>query len=119
MGPELYKRGNPPDKDSMAPPPVPRFIALVDALVTNMRYPVSYLALGTLVLMSMNHPATILRLSAAIGLMSFLNVLYYLRSERSWDFIYGILYSYFAFFTLFWIFPSAILTVRSRSWMTR
>ena len=100
-------------------PPVPRFIALVDALVTNMRYPVSYLALGTLVLMSMNHPATILRLSAAIGLMSFLNVLYYLRSERSWDFIYGILYSYFAFFTLFWIFPSAILTVRSRSWMTR
>ncbi len=100
-------------------PPVPRLIALVDAFITNLRYPVSYLALGTLVLIAVNDPATILRLSAAIGLMSFLNVLYYLRSERSWDFIYGILYAYFSFFTLFWIFPSAILTVRSRSWMTR
>jgi hyaluronan synthase len=46
-------------------------------------------------------------------------MLYYLHSERSWDFLYGILYSYFAFFSLFWIFPTAIFTVRSRSWMTR
>ena len=72
-----------------------------------------------LIFMSVNNPLTILKLLLAIGLMSFLNVLYYLRSERSWDFVYGILYSYFSFFTLFWIFPSAVMTVRARSWMTR
>ncbi len=100
-------------------PLLPRSIALVDAFITNLRYPVSYLVLATLVFMSVNDPATILRLLPAIGVMSLLNVLYYLRSERSWDFIYGILYSYFSFFTLFWIFPSAVLTLRSRSWLTR
>jgi hypothetical protein len=30
-----------------------------------------------------------------------------------------VLYAYFSFFGLFWIFPWAVLTVRSRSWMTR
>ena len=34
-------------------------------------------------------------------------------------FVHGILYAYFAFFTLWWIFPCAILTVRARSWLTR
>ncbi|MGE5094270.1 MAG: hypothetical protein ACM3SO_03975 [Betaproteobacteria bacterium] len=27
-------------------------------------------------------------------------MLYYLRSERSWDFLYGIAYGYFSFFAL-------------------
>ena len=100
-------------------PPLPRLISVLDALITNMRYPVGYFVLVTMIIISMKDPFTILRLLLAIGLMSFLNVLYYLRSERSWDFIYGILYAYFSFFALFWVFPSAVLTVRSRSWMTR
>lgn len=99
--------------------PLPRLIAIIDAFITNMRYPVSYAILALLVIMSVNDPATILRLLFAIGFMSFLNTLYYLRSERSWDFIYGVFYSYYAFFTLFWIFPYAAITLRARSWMTR
>jgi hyaluronan synthase len=55
----------------------------------------------------------------AIGIMSFFNMLYFLRTERSWAFLYGVAYSYFSFFSLFWIFPYAVATVRSRSWMTR
>jgi hyaluronan synthase len=51
--------------------------------------------------------------------VSSLYVLYYLRSERSWDFVFGILYGYFSFFALTWIFPYAALTVRSRGWLTR
>jgi hypothetical protein len=35
------------------------------------------------------------------------------------DFLYGILYAYFGFFTLFWIFPYAFFTIRARSWLTR
>jgi hyaluronan synthase len=100
--------------------PLPsRLISLIDATITNLRYPVGYLVLVLLTVMTLTHPVTFLRLFFAIGLMSVLNVLYYLRSERSWDFIYGVLYSYFSFFTLFWVFPFAVFTVRSRSWMTR
>jgi hyaluronan synthase len=54
-----------------------------------------------------------------IGIMAGFNMLYYLKSERSTDFVYGILYAYFAVFALPWIFPWALVTIRSRSWMTR
>jgi len=96
-----------------------RVIAAVDTFVTNLRYPISYSSLGLLVFLAAHEPSVMVRLLFAVGLMSFLNVLYYLRSERSWDFLYGIFYSYFSFFALFWVFPYAVLTVRSRSWMTR
>ena len=100
-------------------PPVPRLIAVADMIVTNLRYPVGYLTLGLLAVCSFDDPTTILRVLCAIGIMSMLNMLYYLRSERSWDFLFGVLYGYFSFFALFWIFPYAAVTLRSRSWMTR
>ena len=100
-------------------PPIPRLIAAVDMIITNLRYPVGYVTLALLAMYSFHDPATILRIMCAIGIMSMLNMLYYLRSERSWDFLFGIFYGYFSFFTLFWIFPFAALTLRSRSWMTR
>lgn len=96
-----------------------RLITLADVCIRNLRYPVSYAVLALFITILLNEPERILRLLSAIGLMSFLNILYYLRSEKSWDFVYGIVYSYFSFFTLFWIFPYALLTLRSRSWMTR
>jgi hyaluronan synthase len=55
----------------------------------------------------------------AIGAVSTVYALYYLRSERSWDFLYGVLYAYFSFFALTWIFPYAALTLRARGWLTR
>ena len=96
-----------------------RLIALVDSTITNLRYPVSYLILAMLITLIVAHPLTLLRLLFAIGFMSTFYMLYYLRSERSWDVIYGVFYSYFSFFTLFWVFPYAVLTVRARSWLTR
>jgi len=100
-------------------PPIPRLIAALDMVITNLRYPIGYASLALLTVYSFEDPATILRIMCAIGIMSMLNMLYYLRSERSWDFLFGILYGYFSFFALFWIFPYAALTLRSRSWMTR
>ncbi|MCG6537611.1 MAG: glycosyltransferase family 2 protein, partial [Syntrophales bacterium LBB04] len=94
-------------------------ISLFDKAITNLRYPVGYASLILLVIHSMKDPATIIRLLFAIGLVSSVNMLYYLHSERSWDFLYGIFYSFFSFFTLFWIFPYAAATVRSRAWMSR
>ncbi|MGD0229719.1 MAG: glycosyltransferase [Syntrophorhabdales bacterium] len=97
----------------------PRTICLIDALITNLRYPVGWASLVLCTALSIKDPTTMLRLFCAIGLVSSLNMLYYLYNERSWLFPYGILYSYFSFLTLLWIFPYAVLTVRSRGWGTR
>src|SRR6185312_13332901 len=64
-------------------------------------------------------PSTGAAAAVAAAHRALLNMLDYLRSERSLDFVCGALYTYFAFFTLFWIFPYAALTVRARAWLTR
>ncbi|HKV83662.1 MAG TPA: hypothetical protein VJN88_03850 [Ktedonobacterales bacterium] len=96
-----------------------RFIALYDRAITNLRYPVQYVSLALLVGMTAQDPRVLLRMLTGMGLVALLNMLYYLRSERSLDFVYGALYTYFAAFTLFWIFPYAAVTVRARAWLTR
>jgi len=100
-------------------PLVYRIIAIWDKTITNLRFPVGYASLVLLVYFTYQDPTTILRLLYAMGCISFFNMLYYLHSEHSWDFVFGIVYAYFSFFTLFWLFPYAAMTLRSRSWMTR
>jgi hyaluronan synthase len=100
-------------------PPLARLISGIDTLITNLRYPAGYAALVLLIYLAAHDPLTLPRLLLVIGLMASLTMLYYLRSERSWDALYGVFYAYYAFFALFWIFPYAVLTVRARSWLTR
>lgn len=96
-----------------------RLTTLFDRTVTNLRFPVSYATLGMLMVLTVQDPHTLLRVAMSIGVISTLYTLYYLRSERSWDFVYGIAYSYFAFAALSWIFPYAVMTARARAWLTR
>ncbi len=96
-----------------------RLIALYDRFVTNLRFPIQYLSLILLVDLAGHEPRVMLRMLAGTALVSLVNMVYYLRSERSFDFFYGVLYTYFYLFTLFWIFPYALFTVRARSWLTR
>lgn len=56
-------------------------------------------------LLAAHDPLTRLRRLLAIGLMASLTMRYHLRSERTWDVLYGVFYAYYAFFALFWIFP--------------
>jgi hyaluronan synthase len=97
----------------------PRIIALFDRIITNTRLPVSYVSLVLLVSLAADNPLIMFRVLTAIFVIALFNMLYYLRSEPSKDFLFGICYSYFAFFSLFWILPYAALTLRSRSWLTR
>ena len=92
---------------------------MYESTVTNLRFPVAYLSIALLVVHAVQDPASIVRMLLAIMVVSLLYVLYYLRSERSWDFVFGILYAYFSFFALTWIFPYAALTLRARGWLTR
>jgi len=43
----------------------------------------------------------------------------YLRSERSLDSVYTMLYSVFSLLTLQWIYPVAAVTIRQSRWLTR
>ena len=96
-----------------------RWLSIIDTFFTNLRFPMIYISLGLLVTLAFTNPLIVYRLMAAIGLMAAFYMLYYLRSEKSMDFLYGIAYAYFSFFTLFWIFPYAVMTPRARSWLTR
>jgi len=96
-----------------------RMFALLDCVVTNLRYPVGYLSWCHTLSRMGQQPHALVGVLAALGVISVLGILVYVRSSRSSDVLYGLLYSYFSALTLFWIFPYAALTVRSRSWMTR
>jgi len=96
-----------------------RCMTLFEQTFTNLRFPIAWTAMYLLVALSIEDPYTIVRALASIGTAATLYALYYLRSERSWDFVYGIAYAYFSFFSLFWVFPYALVTLRARSWMTR
>jgi hyaluronan synthase len=100
-------------------PWVSRIVSTIDTLVNNLRYPVAWASLGTLLVLSPTHPLVLVRLAFAIGFFAGLNMLYCLHSERSLQVLYGILFAYFSFVALFWIFPYAIVTVRARGWLTR
>lgn len=94
-------------------------LAAFDRFITNATYPISYVGLVMLPLVLEQDPGVSVPMLVAMGAVSLFNVLYYLRSERSLDFIYGVLYAYFYSFALFWIFPYALATVRARGWLTR
>src|SRR5581483_7025193 len=100
-------------------PPGPRALALYESTVTNLRFPIAYSAMALWAVNAANDPASLVRMLVAIMVVSTLYTLYYLRSERSRDFVFGILYGYFAFFALTWIFPYAAFTLRARGWLTR
>ncbi|HEX2567452.1 MAG TPA: glycosyltransferase [Burkholderiales bacterium] len=96
-----------------------RLLALYESGITNLRYPIAYSAMALWFVNGLSDPASLLRMLVAIMAVSTVYTLYYLRSERSWDFVFGILYGYFAFFALSWIFLYAAATLRARGWLTR
>jgi hyaluronan synthase len=94
-------------------------LTMVDKTITNLRFPVAYITSALLVFLAIHDPYTVVRVLVSIGLTSAFFMLYFLKIERSKEFLYGILFGYFSFFFLFWVFPFALMTVRNRSWMTR
>jgi hyaluronan synthase len=100
-------------------PPMALTIAFFDYVITNLRFPIFTASFVWLAVALFYDPLMLPRLMLSIGVISFIYSLYYLRSERSLDIVYGIFFEYFSFFTMFWIFPWALLTVRSKSWLTR
>ncbi len=100
-------------------PPRSRICALFDMCITNLRYPALYGSLFILGIVVWDDPLALPRMAMAMGVVSLLYSLYYLRSERSLDVVYCVLFAYFSFLCMSWIPAYAVLTVRARSWLTR
>ena len=65
------------------------------------------------------HPIWFAQAALATTLIAVMYGLVFLRSERSTEVIFGVLYAWFALFALIWVQPLATLTVRKNGWMTR
>jgi hyaluronan synthase len=96
-----------------------RLLPIVDFFIRELEFPLTCIYLPLLLLTFICYPVAILKFVSALGLVSFLLTLYYLREERDMDFIYGVIYSLYAFLFLRWVRPYALLTVRDGRWLTR
>lgn len=96
-----------------------RLIVLWDKVTTNVRYPLQWVGLGAILVLVAQDPLRFPLLAGSIAIGSLPFMLFYVRSDRSWIALYGLPYAFFSFFALSWILPYALLTLRSRSWLTR
>ncbi len=96
-----------------------RLLPIVECLLTQMEGPLACLFFGALLFSMSVYPPILFKLLMLLGLGSFFGLIYYLWLERDLEFVYGVLYSFYAFFLLQWIFPYAFFTVRDRRWLTR
>jgi hyaluronan synthase len=100
-------------------PPLFRLMAVIDCLISDLRYPAALLTIGLMGAALAIDPLVLPRMLAVIGIVAFIYSLYYLHSERSFDIVYGVLFAYLSFFAMFWIFPCAVVTARAKGWLTR
>ena len=96
-----------------------RVVAALDLLAANVGYAVGLAALGLSLHAAFGEPRVLGYLALGVALGGTPGALYFLRTERSLDCLYGLLYGYYAALGLFWIKPYAALTVRARGWLTR
>ncbi len=96
-----------------------RVLPIVECLLTQLEGPLAAFFFGALCLSVLVYPAILFKLLMFLGIMSLVGLIYYLCLERDLEVVYGVIYSYYAFFLLQWIYPYALVTVRHRGWLTR
>ncbi len=96
-----------------------RLLPILDLFITEMEFPLTYLFLGLLLISFFIYPIVMVKFFAGLGVFTLVYMYYYIQQERDLEFIYGILYSYFAFIALNWVRGYAFLTLRNGSWLTR
>jgi hyaluronan synthase len=96
-----------------------RILPIVDYFITQLEFPLNYLFLSLLFVSFFLYPIVALKFFTGLGVITLVYMYYYLHHQRDMDFIYGIIYSYFAFTALIWVQPWAFLTIRNDRWLTR
>ncbi|MBM4289803.1 MAG: glycosyltransferase [Deltaproteobacteria bacterium] len=96
-----------------------RLMPILDFFLTQMELPMLILAFSFFITSVLLYPLIFFKIMALLGVMSLFGLVYYLCLERDLEFVYGVIYSYYAFFLFQWIYPYAFFTVRDRRWLTR
>ncbi|MDP2930851.1 MAG: glycosyltransferase [bacterium] len=96
-----------------------RILPVIDFVFLNFLHPFHLLAIGVIVYAFVIDPISLVRHLVFIVILAFILSLYYLRTNRSWAFLYGIPYAIIAAFFQWWIVPFSLLTMKDRSWVTR
>jgi len=96
-----------------------RVLPMIDFFFLNIVYPFHLISFGIITYSFLVQPILFLRHLSFIILGSFFLSLYYLRAQKNISFLYGIPYGILTALCLWWIFPFAVFSVRSQSWMTR
>jgi len=96
-----------------------RILPVVSFVVSNLRLLLFFLGLAALPAWIVMDLETLLHCTIAMLLGATFTALYYLRIERSFRFLYGVLYAVYSALFLQWILPYALVTVRDERWGTR
>ncbi|MFZ5448239.1 MAG: glycosyltransferase family 2 protein [Thermodesulfobacteriota bacterium] len=96
-----------------------RLLPIIDFLMTQIEFPVTHLFMALMFVSFVFNPIIMVKVLAGMGVFTLIFMYHYIHQERDMDFIYGIIYSYFAVFALNWVQPWAFITVRNDRWLTR
>jgi hyaluronan synthase len=96
-----------------------RLLPILDFVMRELEFPMTAIFLPLMLASFLCCPILIVKFVSGMALVSFLLTIYYLRQERDTDFIYGVVYSFYAVLFLRWVRPYALLTLRDGRWLTR
>ena len=96
-----------------------RVLPIITFFVSNLRFVLVAVALMELPRIFDTNISIVGRSAVALALGAVFSAAYYLRFERSFRWLYGVLYAAFSVVMLQWILPWALVTVRDERWGTR
>ncbi len=96
-----------------------RVLPIVSFIVSNLRLVLFFWGLVELPFFFADSPGSHVQAAIALCLGSLFTAGYYLRIERSFRFVYGLVYAVYSVLLLQWILPWALITVRDERWGTR
>jgi hyaluronan synthase len=96
-----------------------RVLPVVDFTIVSIMFPFQFYTFGYSMYYILHDPLLVFRYLALITLMGLFYMLFYIRFEKSSDFVYGVLYSFLHVFVLMWTIPYAALTMKDGRWLTR
>ena len=96
-----------------------RLLPILDFFVRELEFPMTTIFLPLMLASFLCCPILIVKFVSGMALVSFFLTFYYLLVERDADFVYGVVYSFYAFLFLRWVRPYAFFTLRDGRWLTR
>lgn len=96
-----------------------RLMPILDFFIRELEFPFVCFFLPLFLINVVTYPMVLVKFITGLGLISFFLTFYYIQQERDMDFIYGVIYSYYAILLLRWIKPYAFFTLRNGRWLTR